>query len=211
MALNVGLIRASFEQAKPIADQVADKFYELLWSDYPEVKPLFDKVDMILQKKALIGALVYVVDHLEEPESLVTYLKVMGGRHLKYSVEEFHYEKIGATLIKTFAHFFGTNWTNQLNMAWTEAYGIISGLMIDGATEARNKGKVIPITQSSQGAPAPVPAIHVKLPAKFVADLRAAVKVAVEQAVVAEIARIVEEEVAGVTKLPVGEFFKRAS
>ena len=83
--------------------------------------------------------------------------------------------------------------------------------MIEGASEARNKGKVIPIMQSSQSTATAVPAIHVELPAKFVADLRAAVKVAVEQAVVAEIARIVEEEVAGVTKLPVGEFFRRAS
>lgn len=84
MSLDVELLRDSFEKAKPIADEVSKKFYEFLWEDYPASKALFETVDMKAQKKALIGSLVFVVDHVDQPEKLVPFLQEMGKRHVKY-------------------------------------------------------------------------------------------------------------------------------
>ncbi len=135
MSLNVELIRSSFEQAKPIADKVADKFYEFLWADYPASAALFEEVDMKRQKKALIGALVYAVDHVDQPDKLVPYLKDMGKRHVPYGTKPEHYEWVGASLLKTFAHFFGEEWTDELNQEWTAVYSFIAETMLEGAAE----------------------------------------------------------------------------
>lgn len=135
MGLNVELLRASFEKAKPIAGEVADKFYEHLWGDYPQSKALFKNVKMPNQKKALVGSLVFIVDNLENPEKLSEYLGAMGGRHVGYGTQPEHYEWVGASLLKTFAYFFGDDWTEELNNAWADAYGAITQLMLAGAEE----------------------------------------------------------------------------
>ena len=140
MSLNIELLRSSFEKVKPMASDVADKFYEFLWSDYPGSKALFEGVDMNRQKKALLGSLVYIVDHLES-EKLVPYLKSMGSRHLDYNTEPEHYDLVGASLIKTFAFFFDDEWSDELNQAWSDAYGVISSTMISGAKESVKEEK----------------------------------------------------------------------
>ena len=135
MSLNIQLIRDSFEKAKPIADKVADKFYEFLWTDYPAAKPLFEGVPMKGQKKALIGSLVYIVDHVDQADKLVPYLKSMGERHVKYGTQPEHYDWVGSSLLKTFAFFFGEEWTDELQNEWTDAYNFIAETMISGAEE----------------------------------------------------------------------------
>tara|TARA_Y100000590_G_scaffold428536_1_gene539971 strand:+ start:281 stop:868 length:588 start_codon:yes stop_codon:yes gene_type:complete len=135
MSLNVELIRESFEKAKPIADKVADKFYENLWGDFPVAKALFENVDMKVQKKALVNSLVFIVDNVDNPDKLVPYLKKMGTRHVPYGTEEEHYAWVGQSLLKTFAFFFGDEWTDELESEWTTAYQFIAGTMLEGAAE----------------------------------------------------------------------------
>ncbi len=132
MSLKIETLRTSFKEVTGIADQVADHFYETLFKDYPQVKALFVKVRMDVQKKALINSLVMIVDSLDQEEKLSNYLKGMGARHFDYSVSTKLYPAVGATLIKTFKHFFKDKWTKELESAWTEAYGAISQLMIQG-------------------------------------------------------------------------------
>lgn len=132
MSLNIDLLRQTFGEVVPIADQVADRFYENLFADYPQVKGLFVKVKMDVQKRALINSLVMIVDSLDQEEKLVTYLKGMGARHFDYGVSTKHYPAVGATLIKTFKSFFKEKWTKEIEDAWSAAYQAISNLMIQG-------------------------------------------------------------------------------
>lgn len=135
MGLKVKLLRESFEKAKPIADEVVEKFYENLWGDYPDSKALFKDEKMPEQKKALISSLIYIVDNLEEPKKLKDYLEAMGGRHVGYGTQPEHYRWVGSSLLKTFAYFFGDSWTEELNDAWAEAYDAIKELMLFGAEQ----------------------------------------------------------------------------
>ena len=138
MSLNIELLRSSFEKVKPIANDVADKFYEYLWTDYPASKAIFEGIDMKKQKGALLGSLVHIVDNLES-DKLPTYLKKMGGRHVNYNTADEHYDLVGASLLKTFAYFFDDEWTDELQTAWADAYAVISSLMIEGAHEVEEK------------------------------------------------------------------------
>ena len=56
MSLNISLIKESFEKAKPIADQVANKFYEFC-GGLPTIKTTFNGVNMEKQKSThkLVG------------------------------------------------------------------------------------------------------------------------------------------------------------
>ncbi|NJM10481.1 MAG: flavohemoprotein [Bdellovibrionaceae bacterium] len=132
MALDIKLIRSSFEKARPIGPKVVAKFYEILFSDYPQAKPLFADVNLVKQQKALLNAIVYVVDHLDNEEALHKFLFDMGKRHVEYGAHEEHYDWVGASLLKAFAFFFEEAWTDHLQNQWATAYGVMKEIMIEG-------------------------------------------------------------------------------
>jgi hemoglobin-like flavoprotein len=136
MAFDPKTIEDSFEKAKPIAADVAAKFYEILWVDYPQSTDLFAGANMDKQKVALMTSLTQIVDHVRDPEWLTEYLYQMGVRHMQYDTQPEHFDWVGASLLKTFAHFFGDDWTDELQQNWLEAYQAISGLMLAGLNDA---------------------------------------------------------------------------
>ncbi|MDB9787119.1 globin domain-containing protein [Bacteriovoracaceae bacterium] len=136
MGLNIKVIRESFAKAVPIADKVVTKFYQNLFADYPQSTVLFENVDMKKQKKALIGSLVYIVDHVDQADDLIPFLKGMGQRHVSYGTQEEHYEWVGKSLLKTFAEFLGDGWTKEVESEWINAFDIISTAMLEGAKAA---------------------------------------------------------------------------
>ncbi|MES2803611.1 MAG: globin family protein [Bdellovibrionota bacterium] len=136
MSLDINTLRTSFEKAKPLGIQITEKFYEILFRDYPQSKSLFDESRLPTQKKQLLAALVFVVDNLENTDLLVKKLSEMGGRHKGYGVKDEHYDWVGSSLLNTFEFFFKENWTPELKKAWTDAYGVIASIMKQGASQA---------------------------------------------------------------------------
>ncbi|MEM8505237.1 MAG: globin family protein [Cyanobacteria bacterium P01_D01_bin.1] len=133
MALNVELLEQSFELVKPKADDFVASFYNNLFTDYPDAKPLFESTSMAGQQQMLKGALVMVVDNLRKPEVLSKSLKGLGARHVKYGALPEHYPLVGNSLLKTLGQYAGTAWTTELETAWATAYGAITELMLEGA------------------------------------------------------------------------------
>jgi hemoglobin-like flavoprotein len=143
MSIDVHAIRSSFELVKPIADQVVNLFYEILFTDYPAAKPLFAQVDMPKQKRALIGSLVTAVDNLDKPDPLIKFLLGLGERHAGYGAKEIHYDWVGASLLKSFRLCLGEHWNADLESQWAEVYGIMAEAMKAGARSAKSKVRPI--------------------------------------------------------------------
>lgn len=154
--LNVELLETSFAQVKPVATEFADRFYNNLFTDYPAAQPLFANTDIKQQSNKLLQSLILVVDNLRKPEVLGDTLTGLGARHVKYGALPEHYPLVGNTLLKTFAEFLGTEWTDEVRQAWVEAYDAISTIMLDGAdyTHADLALASAP-PKPVQGAPAP--------------------------------------------------------
>ena len=153
MPLNVDLLEQSFELVKPQADEFTASFYNNLFTDYPESKPLFEHSDMGKQQQMLKGALVMVVENLRKPEVLSKSLKGLGARHVKYGALPAHYPLVGNSLLKTLGQYAGSAWTPELKTAWTDAYGAITSLMLEGADYATEDVAL----ESAPPAAAPAP------------------------------------------------------
>ncbi len=132
MALNVELIEHSFQQISVRGEQVATVFYERLLSAFPEIRPLFSDVDMGQQRKKFLDALCFVVQTLRQPEVIAKKLKKLGAQHQAFGVFPEHYPLVGAVLLETLAEFLQEGWTSDLREAWTEAYGEVARVMLDG-------------------------------------------------------------------------------
>lgn len=136
MALEIDLLRESMQTAVENEDLVTLRFYELLFSRYPQAQALFGRNSREAQAKMLQESLVAVLEHVEDPTWLAATLKPMGKKHREmYEVTDAMYPWVGECLIAALEAANGDAWTPRHTAAWSEAYGAISGLMIAGAAE----------------------------------------------------------------------------
>ena len=124
MTLQVSLLEQSFSHILPQKEAFAEAFYDRLFEQFPQVKPLFMNTDMKLQQNKLLGALALVVSNLRHPEKLAEPLKELGKRHESYHVHPDHYTMVGTILVEALTRF-DPAWTLELQTAWVEAYQTI--------------------------------------------------------------------------------------
>ncbi len=133
MSLNVTVLSQSFDRIKPNAIEFAARFYTNLFADYPQLQPLFVNTNRAEQEKKLWSAIVLVIENLRQPDVLTNALRGLGAGHVKYGVLPEHYPMIGEVLLKTFSFYLEAGWTLEVEQAWTNAYGAIASLMLEGA------------------------------------------------------------------------------
>ena len=132
MSLNLNALETSFDLIAPRGDELMDEFYARLFAAAPAVRPLFPN-DMRRQKTMLLGTLVLLRKSLRNLDAIVPKLHDLGARHVAYGAKPEHYPVVGAVLIESMAVIAGDAWTREYEAAWTEAFGLVAGAMIEGA------------------------------------------------------------------------------
>lgn len=130
-------IKDSFNALAPHGESLVNRFYEKMFSEHPEVRPMFPD-DMSQQKMHLLTSLALVVKNIDNFAALEQPLKKMGARHLAYGTKPEHYPVVGGTLLAVMGEMAGELWTDQLREDWTAAVNAIAGTMIAGAAEAEH-------------------------------------------------------------------------
>ena len=130
------LVRQTWQQVVPIADTAARLFYDRLFEIDPQLRVMFDGVDLKSQRRKLIQALAMVVDALDRIEELVPVIEALGRRHAAYGVSDAHYETVGTALIWTLKNGLGDAWSEEVEIAWTEAYLLLAKVMRAAAAES---------------------------------------------------------------------------
>lgn len=134
LGLDVETLENSFNLLAPKAEAMVAKFYDELFSRYPDVIPLFENTSSEKQQQKLLAALGLVIDNLNNVDVLAKTLKDLGQRHQKYGVEPAHYQAVATTLLDVMREFAGSAWTQQVHDAWTHALNVIAKVMIDSYT-----------------------------------------------------------------------------
>ena len=132
MASDVERIRASWALAATDADRTAQVFYANLFRLDRSTKPLFVG-DLVLQGRKLTQTLTFIVDNLEEPDTLLPAAVDLARRHVAYGVTADQYASVGAALIQTFKQLLGPAFSPEDEAAWAVTYQGLSDAMIDAA------------------------------------------------------------------------------
>jgi hemoglobin-like flavoprotein len=135
MNLDLHALEESFDLVAPRGDELMDEFYSRLFAAAPAVRPLFPE-DMRRQKTMLLGALVLLRKSLRDLDSIVPKLHELGARHVAYGARPEHYPVVGATLIAAMAAVAGAQWRDEYEQAWSGAFEIVAGAMLEGAEQA---------------------------------------------------------------------------
>jgi len=128
----IEMVQGSFAQIEPIADTAAALFYSNLFSADPSLKPLF-KGDMLAQGRKLMQMIGVAVNKLNDLDVLVPVLQRLGERHADYGVEDSHYATVGGALLLTLKQGLADAFSEEVEEAWTTAYGLMANTMIAAA------------------------------------------------------------------------------
>jgi hemoglobin-like flavoprotein len=139
-AMNIEVLRVSFESLEHGEWDFTPRFYAILFSRYPELRALFENDMQQKQQTMLYQALAAIMDHLDNAFWLKESLMKYGARHAKYGITDQMYDRFGECLLATLSEFKGSEWTPPLAQAWSEAYDAISKLMKAGAAAAARPG-----------------------------------------------------------------------
>ena len=129
------LVRQTFDQIAPIADQAAELFYGRLFDIDPATRVLF-RGDMKQQGKKVMQVLGYCVSRLDHTETLSATLHDLGRRHARYGVPADSYDTVGAALLWTLEQGLGAAFTPAARDAWGCLYQDLAGSMKEGARAA---------------------------------------------------------------------------
>jgi hemoglobin-like flavoprotein len=130
------LVRTTWAQVGPVADTAAALFYARLFLIDPSTRPLFRTTNMVQQRKKLLHVIGVAVSGLDRLDALVPVVEDLGRRHATYGVKDEHYESVGAALLWTLEQGLGDAWNAETKAAWSEVYGLLSGIMRRAQREA---------------------------------------------------------------------------
>jgi len=129
-------IESSFNEAKPHAVDLVERFYELLFERHAQLRALFP-ADMSEQRKKLAATLGVAVGMLRSPEKLRPVLLDLGRKHIGYGAKPEHYAAVRDALVDALGETAGAAWTNQLDADWRELLDHVSQVMLEGATGSK--------------------------------------------------------------------------
>jgi len=142
MGFEPKIVKDSFELAKPIADKMVKRFYENLTTDYPQSKSLYLEGQQPEQQLAVLKALVFIVDNLDNREKLSTFLTTLNERYHFGLSDPLINQWVRSSFLKTLGEAFGSDWNSELSEQWQLAYQNITGFL-QGSSQP-SSGKTFP-------------------------------------------------------------------
>ena len=133
----IALVQNSFEKVAPIAEAAAGLFYGRLFEIDPSTRPLF-RGDMKTQGAMLMQTLGMAVRNLHQPGRILSAVQALGRRHVGYGVQDAHYVAVGNALLWTLEKGLAADFTPDTKAAWTQAYGVLSSIMLEASNEIRS-------------------------------------------------------------------------
>lgn len=129
----IDLIRTSWSAVETMSDATATMFYERLFELDPALRRLFARTDMEAQRRILMQTFKVMVASLDEIDTIVPFIQVLGRVHARYGVREDHYQTVGAALLWTLGKVLGDAFDDETAHTWATAYTTLASVMIEAA------------------------------------------------------------------------------
>jgi hemoglobin-like flavoprotein len=133
----IRLVQSSFAKVAPIADTAAALFYGRLFEIDPSLRFMFHG-DIEEQGRKLMSILQVAVSNLHRLDTIIPAVKALGVRHVRYGVEDRHYDIVAGALLWTLEKGLADDFTPATRDAWVVAYTVLANTMKDAAAEAQS-------------------------------------------------------------------------
>ncbi|MEO5933580.1 MAG: NO-inducible flavohemoprotein [Duganella sp.] len=122
-------------------------FYLTLFSDFPQVKPLFNQANQQdgNQQRALANAVLMYAKNIERLEQLGPLVSTIVNKHVSLQIQREHYPLVGASLLKAIREVLGAEVaTDAVNDAWAAAYGQLADILAGAEQDAYDENARAP-------------------------------------------------------------------
>ena len=121
------LIRDSYDLFK--AADLSDRFYRDLFGRMPKLRGYFPE-DMSGQGMRFMAAIGFVVTNLDDEAALNRHLDLLAKGHAPFKLRPDAYREMQEALIDTITEALGAKFTNDVELAWRNAFSQICDAMI---------------------------------------------------------------------------------
>lgn len=132
MADDIARIRRNWAAAIAARDILGGVFYENLFQVAPDARAMFPD-DLDEQGRKLVQTLSWIVDTLDDPDTLIAGAQALAERHVGYGVTADQYDAVGAALLATLRAGLGDDFSADDAEAWSRVYANLSQQMIAAA------------------------------------------------------------------------------
>ncbi|SEN57541.1 NO-inducible flavohemoprotein [Paenibacillus sp. OV219] len=129
----IQIIKSTVPVLEIYGTAITKRFYELLFTRYPELLNLFNHANQRQgkQQTALANAVYAAALHIDKLEMILPAVKQIAHKHRSLGVKPEQYPIVGEMLLTAIKDVLGDAATDEILGAWAEAYGIIAKVFID--------------------------------------------------------------------------------
>lgn len=135
----IWLVQTSFEKFIVDIDVASRVFYDHLFAIQPTLIPLF-KGDTQVQGRKLITMILFIVNGLDDLDSLLPQIQMLGETHVGYGVKPQDYHTMLDALVATLKHNLGREFTPETEAAWRTVYSLMAETAIQSGFSDRLTG-----------------------------------------------------------------------
>lgn len=125
----IELIKATLPLMQEHGEAIATKTYEILFAQYPQVKPLFAKAPPH-QPKILARSTILYAEHIDNLSAINEALNKIAHKHVAADVHPGHYPMFGLSFIQALREVLGKSASEEVILAWKDAYFYFADLLI---------------------------------------------------------------------------------
>ncbi|SDH50295.1 NO-inducible flavohemoprotein [Pseudomonas panipatensis] len=132
------LVKATVPLLETGGEALTRHFYQMMLSEYPEVRPLFNQAHQASgdQPRALANGVLMYARHIDELEQLGPLVAQIVNKHVALQILPEHYPIVGACLLRAIREVLGAEIaTDAVLEAWGAAYQQLADILI-GAEES---------------------------------------------------------------------------
>ena len=131
----IKLVKSTWKQVLPIAEQMFEMFYGRLVSLDPELNRLFT-TDMTTQGRQWMAMLRRVVCRLDRFDEIAPAVREAGRQFPQYGIKNRDYDTVRDALLWTLSNGLDEEFTDAARNAWVEFYNLIANTMKTAAIRA---------------------------------------------------------------------------
>jgi len=126
---NINIIRNSASLVTRNAPDITTRMYEIMFSEYPHIKPLFADAPLNQHMKLADALSAYAIN-IDKLHIFTPALMVIAQKHVEINIKAGHYPIVGNSLIQAMKETI-TKADDDFFEAWKEAYNYLADILID--------------------------------------------------------------------------------
>ncbi|KAB8136251.1 NO-inducible flavohemoprotein [Gracilibacillus oryzae] len=128
----IAIVKSTVPVLAQHGQAITSKFYQLLFTNHPELKNIFNQTNQRKgkQPQALANAVYAAAANIDQLENILPVVKQIAHKHRSLNIQPEQYPIVGENLLKAMKEVLGEAATDEIITAWAEAYGVIADVFI---------------------------------------------------------------------------------